>query len=174
MILCNADLSYANLAHVDLSYSDLSNADMSNTNLSNSNLSNTCLAFTNLAYANLFRANMFRTDLFSAQLTTLTVEINVFETNFQECVLEGTVFGLTNLGTCLGLHTAEVKSPCTIDFQTLRASKILPKSFLLKIGLPELYIDYLPEFYMDALTLHPVFLSHSWKTNPSPENFTKP
>jgi hypothetical protein len=78
-----------------------------------------------------------------------------------------TVFGLTNLSTCIGLESVIVKGPCAIDFQTLRASRNLPKSFLLKTGLPELYIDYLPDFFQpEGIRYYPAFLSHSHANKP--------
>ena len=117
---------------------DLSDADLIGTNLIGANLS----------YAILSKANLFEAKLDNA--------------NFERCTFNRTIFGLTDLSTCLGLETVQVQYPCTIDFQTLRASRSLPKLFLMKIGLPELYIDYLPDFYSDALNFYPAFLSHSW------------
>lgn len=61
-----------------------------------------------------------------------------------------------------GLNNVKVSGECIIDFQTLRDSKNIPKNFLFKIGLSEIYIDYLPDFYNEKpLRLFPVFLSHS-------------
>jgi len=190
--LSHADLSYVdlfhahlfdtNLSHADMYKADLYKADLENANLSNANLSeaelnpanlyNAKLSHANLSRANLFNANLYNANLFHANLShahlsdTNLSKTRMHETNFNECYLGGVIFGLTDLSTCLGLSSTNVVRPCIIDFQTLRASKNIPKSFLLKIGLPELYIDYLPEFYMDALTLYPAFLSHSWKNKP--------
>lgn len=185
--LINADLSGAKLSKVDLSETDLSNANLSNanlmearlfdsilfranlsnailseskmihTNLIESNLSNAYLSHAVLKNANLLNANLTEANLLGANLTYAKLD----NTNFTRCKIGNTILGLINLNTCKGLETIEVTSECSIDFQTLRISKNIPKSFLLKIGLPELYIDYLPDFFSDTLTLFPAFLSHS-------------
>lgn len=157
-ILTEAFLTEAFLIGAFLTEANLSNADLSEAFLFNADLSNAILSNANLSYADLSEANLSNAYLENATL----LETRLDKVNFAGCIFARTTFGLTDLSTCLGLDTVQVEYPCTIDFQTLRASKNLPKSFLLKIGLPELYIDYLPEFYGDALNFYPVFLSHSW------------
>ena len=160
--LSRAGLSGANLvstilSHADLSHSVFFHADLSNAKLSGTNLSHAHLSGAHLSGVNLQNANLHGANLHGAILT---------DTDFYGAKIGNTVFGLTDMSTCLGLETVIIDNPCTIDFQTLRISKNLPKSFLLKIGLPELLIDYLPEFYGDALHFYPVFLSHSWENKP--------
>lgn len=162
--LSQANLSNADLAETDLSNANLSNADLFNADLSYTNLSSAKLTNARLMYANLIEAELPNADLLNADLTDANLTFtNLDNVNFKGCLLSRTIFGLTNLSTCLGLDTVRVNFPSIIDFQTLRTSKNLPKSFLLKIGLPELFIDYLPEFYGDTLNFYPVFLSHSWE-----------
>lgn len=165
--LSNADLYANNLARANLSHANLYFANLNRADLSNANLSHADLSNARLSIANLFNANLCHADLSNADLTRANLSHTILtKTRFNDCNLSETIFGLSDLSTCFGLNSVQVRGECIIDFQTLRASKNLPKSFLLKIGLPDLYIDYLPEFYMDALTLYPAFLSHSWENKP--------
>ncbi|MCE7926636.1 MAG: toll/interleukin-1 receptor domain-containing protein [Haliscomenobacteraceae bacterium CHB4] len=151
--LCDAKLIVTNLNNADLSHAKLRNADLSHAKLRNADLNHA-----DLADANLFGAVLNDADLSKANLTGAIMS-NV--------KIGYTIFGFTNLSTCIGLENVEAQYPCTIDFQTLRASRNLPKSFLLKIGLPELYIDYLPDFFQpEGIRLYPAFLSHSHANKP--------
>ncbi len=175
--LYGANLSEANLSEANLSEADLSKADLSRANLSWADLSEANLFRANLSWADLSEANLSRADLSEANLSVAILSranlygtylpgANLYgaflsETNLLLSIIGETIFGLTDLSTCKGLESIIVNSECVIDFHTLRASTNLPKSFLLKLGLPELFIDYLPDFYDDTLTLYSTFLSHS-------------
>ncbi len=172
--LSGADLTEANLTGADLIDADLSGADLTEANLTGADLIEANLSGAKLTGADLTGANLIDADLSGAKLTGADLTdadlsganltgANLVDANLNNSQIGHTIFGLAELGTCIGLETVEVHSPCVIDFQTLKASKNIPKSFLLKIGLPELYIDYLPDFYSDSLTFFPSFLSHSWK-----------
>lgn len=151
--LQNASLVLANLFFSDLTLANLSFADLQNANLSNANLT----------LANLNNAILINAKLGSAVLS----RTNLHEATLNEMEISNTIFYLTDLSTCLGLEDVIVGKICSIDFETLRASRNLPKSFLLKIGLPELYIDYLPDFFQpEGIRYYPVFLSHSWANKP--------
>ncbi|MCB0534864.1 MAG: toll/interleukin-1 receptor domain-containing protein [Saprospiraceae bacterium] len=147
------DFSGANLLKADLSNSSLENANLTNTNLSNADLTSANLSNANLSNANLFRTNLFGTNLFGANLSGA---------NFKWARLGQTVFGFTNLSTCKNLVSVAVHAPCSVDFQTLRESGSLDKEFTTKVGLPELLMEYLPDFFNPALLIYPAFLSHSW------------
>lgn len=160
--LYGADLSHTNLSGVNLSNAELTRAtllyaDLSNADLSDANLSEAFLVNSNLSGANLHDAFLSGSNLSGSNLS---------ETIFYGTTLGHTIFGVTDLSTCIGLNTVEVSSLCIIDFPTLRASKNLPKEFLTKLGIPDLLMEYLPDFYSDALNFYPVFLSHSWKNKP--------
>ena len=160
-----ADLGVALLCDADLSNADLSNADLNNTNFLNAtlrraNFKKASLGESYLSAARLDGANLTETFLFGAIFQTSDLK----ETDFTKCEFGSTIFADTNLSICKGLDTVQVSSPCSIDFQTLRASRNLPKSFLLKIGLPENYINYLPDFFDEnPIRMYPVFLYHSWQ-----------
>ena len=155
--LIEADLSGANLSGADLGSADLRGADLSRADLSQANLVNT-----DLINADLYGTNLSGADLSGAYLFDSKFRMTNFEnSSLSNSRLGLTTFGLTDLSTCIGLDTIEVSGDCIIDFQTLQKSKDLPSSFLRKIGLPDLFIDYLPEFVEKPLNLFPVFLSHT-------------
>ncbi|MBC7774513.1 MAG: toll/interleukin-1 receptor domain-containing protein [Phycisphaerae bacterium] len=151
----NSDLSGANLYRAKIRDANFENCKLINANLSNSQSSGS-----NFKQANLSKTNFTGSDLIGANFTSAKLQ----ETDFTDCILGGTIFALTNLSTCIGLDEVGVSRPCIIDFHTLQVSSNLSRSFLTKIGLPELFIDYLPEFRDSApIRMYPVFLSHAWK-----------
>lgn len=167
-ILSKADLSEASLFQADLSSADLTDTNLSHTDLSEANFSWAKLIRADLSKANLLGANFSSVDLFEANLSNAVLHgVNFFGTNlsganFSECILSRTQFISTSLKDCKGLESVLVQDECYIDFQTIKKSKDIPKEFLLKIGLPEIYINYLPDFiHSSVINLYPVFLSHS-------------
>jgi len=157
-LLAKANLSGADLSKANLSGADLSEANLSGAYLSGADFSDAYLSETNLSEADLSEANLSGANLSMANFTYSIVE----NTNFSNCSLYLTIFGLTDLSTCKGLENVKLHGPCVIDFTTLRASKNLSKKFQTKLGIPNLLMEYLPEFYDQALMIYPVFLSHSW------------
>ncbi len=144
----------------DLSFSDFAESIFPEVNFSGANLFGAELESCDFSRANFTNANLRRAGLGGANFTGAILH----KTNFSGCEFNETIFGLTDLSTCKGLDTVRVSGACVIDFHTLRASRNLPKSFLLKIGLPENYINYLPDFFDEnPIRMYPVFLSHSWQ-----------
>ncbi len=185
--LMGADLSRANLSEADLRGANLSEADLSAAYLMRTNLREATLIKAKLNGANLLRANLIRANLSEADLRGATLreatlreadlsgsylavanlsKAYLNKTNLAFAQLDQTVFGLTNLSTCQNLESVEVSGECVIDFPTLKASKNLPKEFLVKLGIPDLLMEYLPDFYNPALMIYPAFLSHSWSDKP--------
>ena len=172
--LSGADLSGADLSEADLSKATLSGATLSDAILNGANLKMAVLSSANLSRANLSKAKLYGTDLSKAKLYEADLsranlsgaklsKAKLVNVDFSDCSLNGTLFSLTSLIGCKGLDSVIVKGECSIDFQTLKNSEGLPKEFLLKIGLSENYINYLPDFFHDpGINLFPVFLSHSW------------
>ena len=167
--LRGADLTSAKLYRADLTYAKLTKAKLRGAKLRGANLYRAKLTYAKLNNANLItadlrNANLSKADLSKADLRyTNFINTILIYTNFKNSDLKRTIFGLTDLSTCKGLDSVRVSGECVIDFQTLINSKNkIPKNFLFKIGLPENYIDYLPDFYDETpLRLFPVFLSHS-------------
>lgn len=161
--LSEANLSETNLRGADLSGADLRGARLCRANLSGADLSGADLSGADLSGANLSEANLSEANLSRANLKESNLrESNLSECNLSEAKLHRTVFGLTDLSSCQNLDSVEVSGECVIDFPTLRASKNLRKEFLTKLGIPDLLMEYLPEFYNPALMISPAFLSHSW------------
>ena len=170
--LLSTILRGANLTEADLSDASCRASYFEKANLSRANLSGTNLENSQFEEANLYRANLLRANLKNAKLIHTCFKnadlrwVNFNGTQFnntdlQEAKLGFSVFSFTDLSTCVGLESVVVSNQCAIDFQTLESSGLSEK-FLLKIGLPKTYIDYLPDFYeKNTSRFFPVFLSHS-------------
>jgi len=163
--LTNARVHGADLSGASLNYAILRKSDFTGTNFMGAELVSVDFQSSNLAETNFCEADLIKVNLHEAVLRKASFTATRFrETDFSESELDETIFGLTGLTDCKGFDTVKVKGRCSIDFQTLRASRNLPKSFLLKIGLPENYINYLPDFFDEnPIRMYPVFLSHSWQ-----------
>ena len=161
-ILQEANLHDANLHDANLHDANLQETYLGGAYLRGANLRGAIFIGDNLSEANLIKADLSGADLREVILSAANfTNSKLIETNFEKSVLDETVFGLTDLSTCKGLDSVKVSGKCIVDFETLQKSK-LPRSFLLKIGLPEIFIEYLPEFVESPINLFPVFLSHSW------------
>ena len=157
-----AQLRVAYLRASDLTNSNLTEADLKGAYLNRANLNRADFTKATLRGANLSECNLIQTNFNSARLYFTNFTESSFEsTNFLRSKLYKTVFGLCNLSGCIGLESVRVKGSCIIDFQTLQESRNLSKSFLLKVGLPELYINSFPQFGKRKQDFFPVFLSHS-------------
>ena len=157
------DLIEATLRGADLSEADFSRANFSRANLRGATLHGAAFTEANLGLADLRGADLSRVNFHGTNLSSANLCKSILkESIFSNSIFNKTIFGLTDLSTCKGLGTVKVSGDCVIDFQTLKNSKNLPKDFLFKMGLPETYIDYLPDFYDEKpLKLFPVFISHS-------------
>ena len=130
--LWGADLTAANLRHANLWSANLSGADLSGANLVRVNLSG----------ANLCHANLRDADLSGAILSAA----NLSKVNFSHAVLGKTIFAFTSLKSSFGLRSVKVVAPCSIDFETLKNSEKIRRTFLSKIGLPESYMEHFSLF----------------------------
>jgi len=169
----NALFNNSYCAKTDFSGADLSGVDFTNSDLSNSDLSSANLTNCDFTKAKLTGANLSRANLTNAKLVETNIEQVVFiETVFSDaimdnCLLNNTVFGATNLGSVRNIESSIFGGVCILDFQTIQASRSLPKRFLRQLYLPENYIEYLPDFYEERpIKFHPVFLSYSWVDKP--------
>ena len=163
--LREADLQYADLISANLTSINFSFADLRSTNLQYADLREANLREADLKFANLRRANLSFANLISANLTDVVLNFTIFDqTDFDNCRLGNTIFSFTNLSKAKNLDKIIAREECSIDFRTLQNSPNIPRSFLKKIGLPELYIEYLPDFYDgQSLVAYPVFLSHAFE-----------
>ncbi|NQU05824.1 MAG: toll/interleukin-1 receptor domain-containing protein, partial [Calditrichaeota bacterium] len=121
-------------------------------NLENASLSGVDLGSTNLESANLTCANLWHSNLISLKL-------NNTDLNWTE--LEETIFADVDLSGAKNLDKCIHKGPCSIDFRTLQKSGPLPRNFLRGVGLPDIYIDYLPSLIVtNPFQFYTCFISY--------------
>src|ERR1051325_2717451 len=175
-------LSYSNLGALDLSGANLSNAEFSwsrlqgsrfhNTNLYqaelfcadlrdcdfyNANLQGAKLDQTNLSGASLRNADLYRADFIATRLE---------RTNFTQARCLTTTFSNVDLSSALGLKDVVHSGPSSVDIATLvRSGGKIPEPFLHDVGLPDIFIDYLPSLLSStsAIQFNSCFISYSHK-----------
>jgi hypothetical protein len=83
------------------------------------------------------------------------------DTKLTQAKLFYTVFGDVDLASVIGLDTCIHRGRSTIDYHTLQKSGPLPLKFLRGVGLPDLFIDYLPSQLNQAIQHYSCFISYS-------------
>jgi uncharacterized protein YjbI with pentapeptide repeats len=152
--LTEADLSRADLGGSLLSGSLLSHADLSNANLSWSHLVRADLARANLANAKLVAARLEEANLSGADLTGADLYgALIGGTNFTRAVLKGVA----------GLDHGWYFEPSILDHETLVRSGPLPIEFLRGCGIPEHFINALPDMLHRPVRYYNCFISYSAK-----------
>jgi uncharacterized protein YjbI with pentapeptide repeats len=131
---------------------DLSGATLTDVNLTFANLSQAILRRPNLTGAYLIGAYLEHTHLEGPRLCGL---------NLTHARLHGTVFADADLANVIGLDTCVHEGPSIIDHRTLQKSGPLPLAFLRGVGLPDLFIDYLPSLLNQAIQHYSCFISYS-------------
>jgi hypothetical protein len=76
-------------------------------------------------------------------------------------MLYETHFADVDLASVIGLDTCIHLGPSYIDYRTLQKSGPLPLAFLRGVGLPDLFIDYLPSLLNQAIQHYSCFISYS-------------
>ena len=167
--LSGANLSGANLTRAYLYMAKLSGANLSEAKLGGTNLIKAKLGSANLIKANLRGANLVLADLRDADLSgaeldeAKLIRVNLSGANFNGAVFLETVLGNLNLSNVKGLDTCKYNGPSIIDHRTLTQSGQLPLSFLRGVGLPDIYIDYIPSLFNQPLQFYSCFISYSSK-----------
>ncbi len=171
--LIGATLSAADLRGADLSYADLSEANLYGARIDGANFIGTNLNNANLKSAELDGANFINANLSKADLSKTTVINTIFnlcvfkETNFNSATLGNTAFSNVDLSELLGLDSCAHYIPSSVDVTSLLKSiKEIPQVFLRGIGLPEIFIDYLPSFSEIPLQYYSCFISYSHVDDP--------
>ncbi len=164
--LARADLSNSVLRESNLAGVDLSGADLSGADLSGADLYEAKLRAANLLRADLSGANLAGVDLQEANLRGALLD----RTHLQEARWNGTRLAFTvladvDLSRVVGLEAVEHLAPSRIGTDTLfRSSGKIPRSFLLKAGLPKALIDALPELVESTgRNTYSCFVSYSSK-----------
>ncbi len=155
--LVGADLSSSNLSHANLSSAMLTDADLREAQLSGARLSNANMINTDLRVANLTGADLSRAILYDANLTRSFLH----GADFTEAHLFQTFFILVDLANVIGLETCTHRGPSNIDHSTLMMSGSLPLRFLRGVGLPDLFIEYVPSLVGQAIQYYSCFISYS-------------
>ncbi|MCH9029763.1 MAG: toll/interleukin-1 receptor domain-containing protein, partial [Bacteroidetes bacterium] len=168
--LKGATLSAADLRGADLSYADLSEANLYGARIDGVNFIGTNLSNANLKSAELDGANFINANLSKADLSKTTVINTIFnlcvfkETNFNSATLGNTAFSNVDLSELQGLDSCAHYIPSSVDVTSLLKSlKKIPQVFLRGIGLPEIFIDYLPSLAEIPIQYYSCFISYSNK-----------
>jgi hypothetical protein len=121
------------------------------------------LSGANLSEADLSRADLRKADLSEADLTSASLlGAYVRQADLSECVVDGTVFGATDLSAVKGLDSVKHEGPSTIGVDTLYASKgQIPEVFLRGCGVPEDFITYARSLVGKAIEFYSCFISYS-------------
>jgi len=152
--LMGADLRWTNLSGAYLRWTYLNGAKLNGAKLSGANLYWARLNGANLGSADLSRANLGWTDLSGVFLS---------EADFEGAILSGTLLTNVNLSEVKGLDTVNHWGPSTIGIDTLyRSQGKIPESFLRGAGVPEAFIEYIPQLISgNAIQFYSCFISYS-------------
>jgi uncharacterized protein YjbI with pentapeptide repeats len=156
--ISDADLSKAKLQGANLTLARIIGANISSAYLGNSNLSGADLSSANLRDADLVGAVLRGTDLRDCDLRRADFR----GTNFSQARFGFTIFGDNDLSGVIGLETAIHLGPSTIGVDTLfKSDGKIPKVFLRGVGLPEVFITYLPSLIVRPIEFYSCFISYS-------------
>ena len=162
----NADLREVSFADAQLRRAKLIDADLFNTNLSadlrSADLRGATLQRAFAAKANLVSANLSGADLSEAQLQQANLTAAKLRgANLHGARLLNTVLARVDLGETHGLEHCRHQGPSILDHTTLSASGVLPMVFLRGVGLPDVWIEYLPTLVGNAIDFYSCFISYS-------------
>lgn len=181
--LCKADLSTATLAGAKLSQASLfgaklTDADLTKANLSRATLSKANLAGANLSKATLIGANLFEANLWEANLETANftdanlsgtnlTEANLSAAIFHQCHIGYTEFVNVDLSGVQDLETVKHIGPSYVAISTIfNSGGDVPKVFLRGCGIPESFIQQLPELLNRPIQFASCFISFSYADRP--------
>jgi uncharacterized protein YjbI with pentapeptide repeats len=172
-ILMGADLREVNLSGADLREANLIGADLREANMSKSYLSGANLSKANLSRANLSRtvissANLRFADLSEAKLTQAHLEgsnlsgANFDGTDLSDAEISAIEFADTDLSTARGLESVHHLGPSSIAVDVFyKSAGNIPEVFLRGVGLPEIFITYLPSLVSRPIQFYSCFISYS-------------
>ena len=162
--LSNADLYGADLASGNFRGAELGSAELSQARMVNSRFTLAGMECAKLIDANCTRATFEGAVLSGAKLVgTVLNQASLSGANFDGATLGNTIFSDTDLSGVRRLSSCEHVAPSTVDVRTLQRSGPLPKAFLRGCGFSDLFIDYLPSLFTEAISYHSCFISYSVK-----------
>jgi hypothetical protein len=124
-----------------------------------SNLEHARLIRAYLDSANLNEATLRRAELVCATLSNA----NLTEADLADAVLGGTVLTGVNFTGATGLDKCVHRQPSAIDLPTLRTLGGIRLQFLRGVGLPDVFIEYLPSLIGQGIQIYSCFISYSSK-----------
>jgi uncharacterized protein YjbI with pentapeptide repeats len=151
------DLSRANLHVARLNNFSLNEANLRGAHLRSADLCDAQLLKTDLTSADLSGADLSRAELHHVILQ----HSNLRGADLTEAQLGSAIFPDVDLANVIGLDTCIHDGPSTIDHRTLQKSGPLPLKFFRCVGLPDLFIDYLPSLLNQAIQHYSCFISYS-------------
>jgi uncharacterized protein YjbI with pentapeptide repeats len=168
--LHDADLRFATLCEANLGFADLNGADLDGADLSGASLNGAYLRQANLNFVKLIRSSLVMVHLNGACLSDANLSFanltsaDLSNADFGDVTFAHTILVDANLRGAQGLETCDHHGPCTLDHRSLAKSWPLPEIFLLRCGLPESLIRYLPSILKDGATsFNSCFISYSTK-----------
>lgn len=179
--LSKSNLQRANLSEADLNEALLNGAQLDGSDLYKADLYKADLRRAHLRNANLNRADLNRADFSGARLNGASLRLTTLngtnfygadlaETDFSEAMVGGTYFGSVDLSEAKGLDRVIQVGPSTIGIDSLYRSRgEIPETFLRGVGIPDIFIKYLPSLTNQPLQFYSCFISYSSED----ESFTK-
>lgn len=137
---------------INLTSAHLHGANLELVNIQRGNLTDAILKG-----ANVSRSYLGQTRLFGTVLHQTSIELS----DFHLARFAGTVLGRMDLRTVKNLESVHHDASSIVDFETLALSWPLPLRLLRAIGLPDVYIDYLPSLLGQPIHFHSCFISYS-------------
>jgi len=160
--LRNADFMLTDLSFCDFSFSDLSKANFGWSNLYETSLFNSIMHNSELDHADLSNANLLFTDLSGSVLRgTKFISTNLLEADFENTILDRTIFANVDLSKCKGLERVIHEGPSYIDIQTIyRSNGKIPLNFLKGLGIPNDFISYSNAIVSSPIQYFSCFISY--------------
>jgi uncharacterized protein YjbI with pentapeptide repeats len=160
--LRNADFMLTDLSFCDFSFSDLSKANFGWSNLYETSLFNSIMHNSELDHADLSNANLLFTDLSGSVLRgTKFISTNLLEADFENTILDRTIFANVDLSKCKGLERVIHEGPSYIDIQTIyRSNGKIPLNFLKGLGIPNDFISYSSAIVSSPIQYFSCFISY--------------
>lgn len=166
--LRGANLSGAHLSEVNLRAADLSGADLRKADLRGANFIGAALSRANLSLADLRGADLISADFDGANFRGAILKgvdfsrADLNDADFSNVVLEHSTFGDNDLSTITGLETVIHLGPSTVGVDTLyKSNGKIPDIFLRGVGLPEVFITFLPSLIARPIEFYSCFVSYS-------------
>jgi uncharacterized protein YjbI with pentapeptide repeats len=163
--LISADLREADLSDAYLITADLGGANLSGAKLNWADMEGVNLAKANLTHANLSYASLHRATLIGADLSEACIRrTDLRESDFTESIFGWTIIVNVSLSDVKGLRSIIHEGPSLIGIETIYNSRgEIPEPFLRGAGVPENFIEYMPQLIRNVPPFYSCFIRYSTK-----------